>query len=203
MTDEVMTEETEAELPVPGPSMTAFQAGAPVSAIGPHTFGELATVAAAIIKVEMAPDSYTVEPEKPVTQETRTEAADKTKSRIMIGIMKGAEIGLPPITALSTIAIISNRPCIWGDGAMALVQSRGAIERIEEYFEGGERACEPGEDDARNMDYSPTLRDFSDDFTAVCRIWRKGQAEPYEGRFSVRDARRAHLWGNSRKLPWI
>jgi hypothetical protein len=203
MTDEVMTEATEVDLPVPDPRVTAFRAGAPVSAIVPRTLGELAMVAAAIIKAGMAPDSYIVEPGGPVSEETKHEAAEKTKSRIMVGIMKGAEVGLPPITALSTIAIISNRPCVWGDGAMALVQSRGAIERIEECFEGEERTGGPVADETVDMDYSPTLRDFTDDFAAVCRIWRRGQTEPYIGRFSVRDAKRAHLWGNPKKQPWI
>jgi hypothetical protein len=187
----------------PGPRMTAFRAGAPVSAIVPRTLGELAMVASAILRAGMAPDSYTIAPEMPETEETRVEAADKTKSRIMIGIMKGAEVGLPPIAAVSTIAIINNRPCIWGDGAMALVQSRGVIERVEETFEGEERTAAAVEVELGNVDYAPTSRDFRDDFAAVCRIWRRGQSEPYVGRFSVRDARRAKLWNNPKKLPWI
>lgn len=186
-----------------GPDICAFQAGAPISAIVPRTLGELAMVATAVIKAGLAPDSYTVEPKTPLTDETKAEAHDQTKARIMIGIMKGAEVGLPPITALSTIAIINNRPCIWGDGAVALVQSRGLIERYEESFEGEERTSAPVKDEYGTEDYAPNLRDFPDNLTAVFRIWRHGHALPYEGRFSVRDAKRAHLWNNPKRRPWI
>ena len=180
-----------------------FLTGAPVNAIVPRTLDELARVAAAIIKAGMAPDSYIVEPPKQPTKDQIDEAADKTKARIMIGIMKGAEVGIPPISALSTIAIINNRPCIWGDGAVALIQSRNIVDEWEERYEGEEEVSDPVSDEYGELDYAPTTRDFSDDFTAVCTIWRKGQKKPYIGRFSVRDARRAKLWNNPKKLPWV
>lgn len=121
----------------------------------------------------------------------------------MIGIMKGAEVRLAPINALSTIAIINNRPCIWGDGAVALIQSRSIVERWVETIEGDEKTAEPVPDEYGELNYAPSRRDFTDDFTAVCTIWCKGQSEPYVGRFSVRDARRAGLWTNPKKKPWF
>lgn len=123
--------------------------------------------------------------------------------KVVIGILKALEVGMAPITGLSNIAIINNRPCIWGDGAMALVQAKGLIERFEEFFEGSEGVSGPREDSTGEVDHTPTIRDFYDEFTAVCRIWRRNQLTPYEGRFSVRDAKRAHLWGSSKKVPWI
>lgn len=180
-----------------------FEAGAPINAIVPRNLDELARVAAAIIKAGMAPDSYIVDPTKEKPPITPEEASERTKARIMIGIMKGAEVGIPPISALSTIAIINNRPCIWGDGAVALVQSRNVIERWEERFENSEKFAEPVSDEFGELDYAPTTRDFSDEYTAVVTIWRKGQSEPYVGKFSVRDARRGKLWNNPKKLPWI
>ncbi|HEY2486079.1 MAG TPA: hypothetical protein VGI36_13085, partial [Candidatus Binataceae bacterium] len=110
---------------------------------------------------------------------------------------------LPPITALSTIAIINNRPCIWGDGAVALIQSRNIVERWVETTEGNEQTAQAIADEYGELDYTPSQRDFLDDYTAVCTIWRKGQSEPYVGRFSVRDARRAGLWTNPKKKPWF
>ena len=188
----------------PSPKISGFEAGAPVSAIVPRTLDELAMVAAAIIKAGMAPDSYIVEPQSKDDPESVRQAEDRTKARILIGIMKGVEVGLPPITALSTIAIINNRPCVWGDGIMALLWRSGQLVKVEKYFEGGnERTADPIEDEAGNIDYAPTLRDFPDSFTAVYRLWRNGVETPFEGRFSVRDARRAKLWGNARKRPWI
>src|SRR5688572_17594277 len=39
---------------------------------------------------------------------------------VLIAIQMGAEVGLSPLQALQNIAIIKGRPCIWGDGALAL-----------------------------------------------------------------------------------
>lgn len=189
--------ETAIEQQHQSPKSRAFEAGASVSALVPRTLGELAMVASAIIMGGLAPDSY-------IVKDGAREDYEKTKARIMIGIMKGAEVGMPPITALSTIAIINNRPTIWGDGAVALVQRAGVIERIEQLFEGApEEVGAPAADDRGELNYAPKISDFGHTMTAVFRIWRKGMEVPYEGRFSVRDAMRAHLWGNTKKAPWI
>lgn len=155
-------------------------AGERVSPIVPRTIEEVARVGRAVIVAGLAPNSY----------EGRTQ--EETAAKIMIGIMKGAELGLAPITALSTIAIINNRPCLWGDGAVALVQSRGVVQKVESYYEGNEQG-----------DKEPMVGDFPDTYTAIYRIWRRGQETAYEGRFSVRDAKRSHLWGNPKRQPWM
>jgi hypothetical protein len=170
----------------PGPKISGFRAGSKVQAIIPTTLGELAMVAAAVINGGMAPESYTVPDEQ------------ATKSRIMLGIMKGAEVGLPPITALSTIAIINNRPCIWGDGAQALILRSGVMSDYEETWEGGQEKVGAGEEM-----HEPISADFPDTLTCVVRMWRSGIETAFEGRFSVRDAKRAHLWANTRKQPWL
>jgi hypothetical protein len=179
------------------PKMNGFAAGAPVMPVVPRSLGEVAMVAAAMIKAGLVPDSYDA------SGASEDERYDKTKARIMIGIMKGAEVGLPPIAALSAIAIIDNRPTIWGDGAVALVQRSGVVVKIENGFEGMP-ASEGGavEDHRGGRHPRPRLSDFPPGLTAVYRIWRKGQDIPYEGRFSVEDAMRAHLWGNLKRRPW-
>ena len=84
--------------------------------------------------------------------------------------------------------IVNNRACIWGDGAMALVQARGVVEQVSVEWRG----------------MAPTAEDQpSDDWGCVVRIWRKGQSQPYEGKFTVLDAKRAHLWMNPKKQPWV
>lgn len=158
-----------------------------IHAVIPANIEEAVTLAAMICKAKLAPDSYDT-------------AGHPDPQKVTIGILKSLEVGLPPITGLSTIAIINKRPCIWGDGAVALVQSRGVVEKIEVLWEGAEAALGPTDTDG-TKDFTPTIRDFADDVAAVYRIWRKGQETPYEGRFSVRDAKRAHLWG--KKQPWI
>jgi hypothetical protein len=84
--------------------------------------------------------------------------------------------------ALKGIAIINGRPSIWGDLAVALVQSKNLIEEMEHHY--------TGEPDA-------------DDRTCHVVIKRRGQEKPYDGHFSVKDAKRAKLWLNPRKQPWI
>lgn len=150
--------------PKPKAELVAGQAVAPII---PRTIDEVARIAQAVIVAGLAPSSYEGGGEK------------ATASKIMIGIMKGAEIGLPPLTALANIAIINGRPCLYGDGAVALIQASGKVEKWVERFEGEEG---------------------TDGYTAVCEIWRKGQAEPYIGRFSRADALRAKL---TAKGPWV
>lgn len=164
---------------------------AEISPIIPSTLEDAMRMAKFICAANLAPASYQDAHKNPDPQ------------KIVVGILKALEVGMAPITGLSNIAIINNRPCIWGDGAMALVQAKGLIDQFSEFFEGAEKSAGPVTDQAGDVDHTPTIRDFSDDYTAVCRIWRKGQATPYEGRFSVRDAKRAHLWGNGKKIPWI
>lgn len=151
-----------------------LEAGAKVAPIIPRTIDEVARVAQAVIVAGLAPNSYEGGTEK------------ERASKIIIGIMKGAEVGFPPITALSTIAIINGRPCIWGDGAVALIQASGMVEKVMQMYEGQE-----------------TPDGLPDDFTAVYSIHRKGQENPYVGRFSVKDAKRARLWGNPKRAPWM
>lgn len=170
-------------LPVPQKpaNVVRLEAGARVAPIVPRTIEEVARIAKAVIVAGLAPNSY------------QGRNNEETISKIMIGVLKGAEVGLAPLTALSNICIINGRPTIWGDGAMALVQASGEVERVETAYEGQEGM----------QGKEPAPNDFPDTFTAVYRIWRKGQAQPYEGRFSVKDARRAHLWGNPKRAPWI
>lgn len=118
----------------------------------------------------------------PASYQRQGESEEQTRARLIVGILKGFEVGLQPITALSTIAVINNRPCLWGDGAKALIQQSGKLEWMDQTFDG-----EPGKDDR----------------AAVCTMKRVGQDKPYVGRFSVADAKRAQLWGNARKDPWI
>jgi hypothetical protein len=153
-----------AQPPAPKPQL---ETGGKVCPIVPRTIEEVARVANAVITAGLAPDSY------------KGGTPQETASRVIVGIMKGAEVGFPPITALSTIAIINGRPCIYGDGAVALAQSHGLIEKFEHHYDGDEEG---------------------EDYACHVRIWRKGQESPYEGHFSVKDAKRARLLG--KPGPW-
>jgi hypothetical protein len=95
----------------------------------------------------------------------------------MLAIQHGSEVGLSPMQSLQSIAVINGRPTIWGDAALALVQSSPVCEYVREYTEG--------EGDA---------------LVAVCEAKRRGYPAPTVVRFSVADAKKAGLWGKAG--PW-
>lgn len=149
------------------PPKAELVTGERVAPIIPRNIDEVARIANAVIVAGLAPDSYKGPDDK------------TTASKIMIGIMKGAEIGLGPLTALANIAIINGRASLWGDGAVALIQASGKVKEWTEEWTG---------------------TDFQDDWTAMCMIWRVGQDAPYVGKFSWGDAKRAKL---TTKGPWV
>lgn len=102
-----------------------------------------------------------------------------TPEAIGVAIQHGLELGLSPLQALQSIAVINGRPGIYGDAAMALVRGSGLLEWVKEETRAGKTA---------------------DDYTAVCTTKRVGDPEPRSTTFSVVDAKRAGLWG--KPGPW-
>lgn len=95
---------------------------------------------------------------------------------ILIAMQWGMELGLAPLQAMQSIAVINGRPSMWGDAVIAIARSAASCEYITETIEGeGERMI------------------------ATCRAKRKGQAEEVRT-FSVDDAKTAGLWG--KVGPW-
>jgi hypothetical protein len=95
----------------------------------------------------------------------------------LLAIQHGSEVGLSPMQSLQSIAVINGRPTIWGDAALALVQSSPQCLYVREYAEGE-----------------------GDNLTAVCEVQRRGYPQPTVAKFSVADAKKAGLWGKSG--PW-
>ena len=95
----------------------------------------------------------------------------------MLAIQHGSEVGLSPMQSLQSIAIINSRPTLWGDAALALVQSSPVCEFVYETVEG----------DGEKME-------------AVCQAKRRGYAKPTTVTFTVTDAKKAGLWGKTG--PW-
>lgn len=130
-----------------------------VGAIVPSDVEQAYRYAQMIASNKMAPSSFNHDPGK-----------------IMLAIMHGLEIELPPMAALQSIAIINGQPCIWGDGAQGLILRSGKLIGQEETYEG----------EGENL-------------TAICKLKRKGVDGEFVGRFSVKDARDAGLLN---KDPW-
>lgn len=144
--------------------------------IRPTTIEEAYRMAVAVVAGGLAPDSYKGDEQK-----------------VMLGIMAAMEAGLPPMYGLRQIAIINGRPSLWGDAAMALIQNSGQLEnqQVEWHIPEG-------------FDPNATeITKWPDDYGVTVRLWRKGQDDPYVGTFTVGDAKRAKLWMNTRKIPWM
>jgi len=95
----------------------------------------------------------------------------------VLAIQAGAEIGLGPMQALQSIAVVNGRPSVFGDAALALVMGSPVCEYVSEGIDGeGEQMA------------------------AVCVAKRRGYEKGTVVRFSVADAKKAGLWGKSG--PW-
>lgn len=155
-----MSEQTAvAVVPLQAPKLPTIQAGGAVRAIVPQDFDSAWRIANAVVKAGMAPRGL------------------ETPEKAMVAIMHGLEVGLTPMNALQSIAVVNGRPTVWGDGAIGLARGSGLLEWMEERFEGQ-----------------------GDDYVAVCLVKRRGEPKPVRGDFSVADAKRAGLWG--KQGPW-
>jgi len=143
MTTEVTTKET-----FKPPLVT----GGRIKAIVPENIEQAYRLANAIAAANMAPKAY-----------------NRDANSIMVGILHGMEVGLPPMAALQSIAVINGMPAIWGDGALGLVRASGLLEEFKETTEGE-----------------------GDQAKATCWVKRKGE-EGLERSFSVADAEKAAL----------
>lgn len=132
--------------------------GAP-TAIIPRTIEEAFRLATAFAKGGMLPKGM------------------DTPEAALAAIIAGAEVGLPPFQAISSIAVINGRPTLWGDGLLAVALNAGVS--IREWTEG-------------------SLEDGT--AVAYCEVTRPDTGEVTTRSFSIADAKRAKLWGKSG--PW-
>jgi hypothetical protein len=95
----------------------------------------------------------------------------------LLAIQHGSEIGLSPMQALQSIAVVNGRPSVYGDTALAVVIASPVCEFVRERIEGD-----------------------GDQMVAVCEAKRKGYERANVVTFSVADAKKAGLWGKSG--PW-
>lgn len=133
-------------------------AGAAPQALVPTTFEGVFRMAQVIAVSGMAPKGM------------------DTPEACTVAIMNGLEIGLTPMQAVQSIAVVNGRPTVWGDAAKALCL--------------GSPMCE---------DIIETISGTGDNMVARCEARRKGKS-PSVGEFSVAKAKKASLWGKSG--PW-
>jgi len=137
-------------------NVVPLKAGGPILGIVPQNIDEIFRLASGIAKSGLAPSDMS------------------TPEKVMVAIMTGLELGLPPMFAIQKIAVINGRPSLWGDAIPALIYAKGfkLNERIE------------GDGDTR---------------VAICTVTRP-TGETIERRFSVSDAQKAGLWQTASRV---
>jgi hypothetical protein len=142
--------------------------------LAPRNFDEAWRMAGVFAQSALVPKDYRGKPED-----------------ILVAMQHGAEVGLPPLQSLQSIAVINGRPSIWGDGMLALIKASPLYAGHDEYYEvGGERRERLTSEDLKNHET-----------TAVCKFWRRGRSEPYVNSFSIGQASRSGLL-QKRDTPW-
>jgi hypothetical protein len=121
--------------------------------------GDAWTIATAVKNAQMAPRGL------------------DTPAKVLVALMAGAEVGLPPMATLKYTMVVNNVPTLYGDGPIALVLRSGLMK--------AQRSGVDGEGDARSA-------------------WFECERKDVEGvtrrEFSVADAKAANLWGKAG--PW-
>ena len=144
------------ELTTMDSKVVPLRTGNKVGGIVPTTIEEAFRLATAVAKSGLAPSTL------------------RTAEAITVAIMHGLELGLPPMMALNSIAVVNGRPTVYGSAIPALLLSRGF--RIKETMIGGDNTrC------------------------AVCEVTRPDGTK-IERMFSQADAVVAGLWG--KQGPW-
>ena len=155
-----MTQSTAVTTPAVAPPAKAnITTGGALSALVPKTLDETFRLAKALAgSGDMIPKAF--QNNEPAT---------------MAAIIKGMEIGLAPMQALSSIAVINGRASLWGDAMPALMQRAGHHVDVELTGEG-------------------------DALTATATLTRGDTGRVIVRRFSMADAKKAQLAG--KPGPW-
>lgn len=99
----------------------------------------------------------------------------KSVEQVLIKLDYGASLGLSCSQAAIHLALINDRPVIWGDMALAIIRSSGLLERFHEKIE----------------------QDPKEGIVATCTIKRRDYPDERVATFSEADARTAGLWNST------
>lgn len=171
-------------------SQLTTQAG--VLPILPTNVNEATQYARGLIAAGIVPDAFRWSKKDAEKAGNRDLEGSPNEPLIIMGVLKCLEIGVPPQTGLAGLLPMNGRFTVWGDLATALAQEKGLVksqkkERIGTQFD---------------RDNTP-IGEWPVDYGWRVSFWRVGQEEPYVQEYTVGDAKRATLWMNSYKKPWI
>jgi hypothetical protein len=132
-----------------------------------RSFDEMARFCKAIINSGLAPKGF------------------NSPEAVMVAVQHGLELGLAPMQALQSIAVVNGKPVIYGDTALALATSHPAFLDIEETVEGNVATCV-----VKRRDRSAVVRTFSEADAKKAGLWGKtGPWQQYPNRMLQMRAR--------------
>lgn len=140
--------------------------------LGPTNLEEAFKFADMVLMSGMAPKSYTDIFKDAKAGPEKDAACEKARAAVVIALQLGCEVGFAPMQSLQSIASINGMPTIWGDGALALIRSKGVLEYIKE-------------DD---------LADITKNQKATCTVKRRGDPNEHTVTFSYDDAKKAKIF---------
>lgn len=104
----------------------------------------------------------------------------------LMAMMYGNEIGLRPMMALQSIAVIKGRPCVWGDAAIALVQQHPDFEDIIEEWDAAKKSATCT---IKRKGRTPVVRMFSMDNAKDAKLDQRETYKQYPARMCQMRAR--------------
>lgn len=146
-------------------------AGGTVLAIIPQSAEEISRVAKGVLAAGVAPFSL-----------VGNKSAAEAEAAIMITIMAGAELGLPPMASLRAFTVINGKPALYAEGLIGVIRRTGKAKSI-------------------TMGFSPGKGErYGDDAFGWCEAVRSDTEETYRVEYSVEDAKRAGLWQDRARI---
>jgi hypothetical protein len=127
--------------------------GKPVGIV-PQSFEDVWRMAALMSKTKMVPADF---------QNKEADCA--------VAIMYGLELGMTPVVALQSIAVVNGRPSVWGDALITLCHKHGHL--LDEQVTGE-----------------------GEEMVATCTL-KRADGRTIKRSFSVSDAKTASLWGKA------
>lgn len=132
---------------------TNLQAGGAIAGLVPQSLDDVYRLSKALAASgDMIPETFRGKPEA-----------------VMAAVLRGMDVGLRPMQALASIAVINGRACFWGDALPAIMQKHN--HQLDHLIEGE-----------------------GDDMVAIATLVRGDTGQKIIRTFSVTDAKRAGLW---------
>jgi hypothetical protein len=162
-----MKNETAGQLVLPETKTKPVEINLDAHGVQLRSFDEMARFCKAVINSGLAPKGF------------------NSPEAVMVAVQHGLELGLAPMQALQSIAVVNGKPVIYGDTALALATSHPAFLDIEETVEGNVATCV-----VKRRDRSAVVRTFSEADAKKAGLWGKtGPWQQYPNRMLQMRAR--------------